>query len=139
MYPLYDEAITNSMIRLYESLSEKDRRRYAAVEAKKIGHGGITSISTLLGCDQKTIRRGLNELDDPDKMKRAGVRVSGGGPKSKIDSIEGIDEVFLEVLRLNTAGEPMKEKVKWIHLTRAQIIKGMGKKGIKVSKNIVKK
>jgi len=139
MYPLYDEAIKKAMVTLYESLSEKDRRRYAAVEAKKIGHSGITYIATLFDCDQKTIRRGLNELDDQDKMKMADVRISGGGPKSKIDSIDGIDEVFLEVLRLNTAGEPMKENVKWTHLTRAQIIKEMGKKGIKVSKNIVKK
>ncbi|RUM93990.1 MAG: hypothetical protein DSZ28_05520, partial [Thiothrix sp.] len=33
----------------------------------------------------------------------------------------------------------LKLFIKWTHLTRAQIIKEMGKKGIKVSKNIVKK
>jgi len=27
---------------LYGSLSEKDRRRYAAVEAEKLGHGGAS-------------------------------------------------------------------------------------------------
>ncbi len=45
-------------------------------------------------------------------MKRQGVRSFGGGPKSKIDSIDGIDEIFLNILRLNTAGDPMKENVK---------------------------
>ena len=135
----YDDEIEKAMIALYKSLSEKDRRRYAAVEAKKIGNGGIRYVSILFGCDPKTINRGLNELSDKEKMNKEGVRNSGGGPKSKLDSIEGIDAVFLEVLRLNTAGDPMKENVKWTNLSRAQIIKEMGKKGIKVSKNIVRK
>ncbi len=68
-----------------------------------------------------------------------GVRVSGGGRLSKMDKMDDIDEVFLAVLRLNTAGDPMKENVKWTDLTRAQIIKAMEKKGLKVSKNMVKK
>jgi len=38
--PNYNAEIEKTMIAFYESLSEKDRRRYAAVEAKKIGHGG---------------------------------------------------------------------------------------------------
>jgi len=29
----------------YESLSEKDRRRYAALESKKLGHGGQQKMS----------------------------------------------------------------------------------------------
>jgi len=41
------------MITLYDSLFEKDRRRYAAVEAQKIGHGGLIYIATLFGFDEK--------------------------------------------------------------------------------------
>lgn len=139
MYPNYDELTEKSMKSFFESLSEKDRRRYAAVEARKIGHGGILYIATLFGCDQKTIQKGLSDLDDQDTMNMPRIRISGGGSKSKIDTIDSIDEIFLEVLRLNTAGDPMKENVKWTNLTRAKIIIEMGKKGIKVSKNIVKK
>ena len=39
--PGYDAEIEKYMITLFDSLSEKDRWRYAAVEAKKIGHGGL--------------------------------------------------------------------------------------------------
>ncbi len=35
------------MKKLYNSLSEKDRRRYAAIEALKLGWGGISYISEL--------------------------------------------------------------------------------------------
>jgi len=62
MTKLYDEAIEKAMVTLHGSLSEKDRRRYAAVEAKKLGYGGILYIATLLNCDQKTIQKGLREL-----------------------------------------------------------------------------
>jgi hypothetical protein len=40
----YDQAIERQMANCYGSLSEKDRRRYAAVEAAKLGHGGIAYI-----------------------------------------------------------------------------------------------
>ena len=46
----------------YETLSEKDRRHYAAVEAAKLGHGGITYISDLFGCSRQTVAAGLEEL-----------------------------------------------------------------------------
>jgi hypothetical protein len=36
----YGEEIEEQMKNLYQSLSEKDRRRYAAIEAKKLGFGG---------------------------------------------------------------------------------------------------
>ena len=50
------------MKRLYATLSEKDRRRYAAIEAAKLG---ISAISSLFGLDVKTVRRGLTELALP--------------------------------------------------------------------------
>ena len=54
----YNAEIEHSMRIFYNSLSEKDRRRYAAIEAAKLGHGGTDYIATLLGCDPKTIRQG---------------------------------------------------------------------------------
>jgi hypothetical protein len=48
---------------LYRSLRENDRRRYAAVEAAKLGHGGLDYIAALLGCDPKTIRHGQHDIE----------------------------------------------------------------------------
>lgn len=59
----YPKEIEQSMKRFFNSLSEKDRRRYAAIEAQKLGHAGITYIAKLLGCSRSTIHAGLNELD----------------------------------------------------------------------------
>ena len=48
----------------YSRLSEKDRRQYAALESLKLGRGGITYISTVLGVDRKTIQQGRKELTE---------------------------------------------------------------------------
>lgn len=65
----YSPEIELSMRRFYNSLSEKDRRRYAAIEAAKLGYGGVELISTLLGCDPKTIRQGKEDLEQlPDGL-----------------------------------------------------------------------
>ena len=65
----YSPEIEHSMRMFHGSLSEKDRRRYAAIEAAKLGHGGTEYISTLLGCDPKTIRQGQHDLDQlPDGL-----------------------------------------------------------------------
>lgn len=58
----YDPTIEELMIRYYNHLSEKDRRHYAAVEAAKLGHGGVTYIADLFGCARQTVATGLEEL-----------------------------------------------------------------------------
>jgi hypothetical protein len=63
----YSHEIEHSMRMFHDSLSEKDRRRYAAIEAAKLGHGGLEYVSALLGCDPETIRQGQHDLDQlPD-------------------------------------------------------------------------
>lgn len=58
----YDKDTEEYMILFFENLSEKDRRHYAAVEAKKLGHGGIKYIAALFSISERTIQRGLDEL-----------------------------------------------------------------------------
>ena len=70
----YAPEIEQLLRQYHQSLSEKDRRRFAALEAIKLGHGGIEYIARILACDPQTIRGGMRELKqlphDP-----AGLRV----------------------------------------------------------------
>jgi hypothetical protein len=59
----YPAEVEQAMKVMYRSLWENDRRRYAAVEAAKLPHGGVDYIAGLLGCDPKTIRRGQQDLE----------------------------------------------------------------------------
>ena len=74
----YSAATEQRMKTLYRSLNEKDRRRYAAIEADKLGHGGQIYISQLLGCDHKTLQRGLQDLDHPPHLPPERIRKKGG-------------------------------------------------------------
>lgn len=69
----------------YHSLSEKDGRRFAAVEAKRIGRGGVPYLANLLGCSTRTIERGIAELDQLADDPAAGrIRRPGAGRKKRL-------------------------------------------------------
>jgi hypothetical protein len=61
------------MVRFYDNLSEKDQRYYAAVEAEKLGHGGINYISELFGCCRQTVATGLEELKKKTLLDQKGL------------------------------------------------------------------
>lgn len=133
----YKKEVEEFMVCFYNTLSEKDKRRYAAVEAKKLSHGGIKYISKLLGCDENTILRGLKDLSS-NPSNEFHIRKKGGGRKRALDIINSIDDVFLEVLKDHTAGNPMKENLFWTNLTQEEISKGMKEKEINISVTVVK-
>ena len=65
---------------LLSRLDEQQRRWYAAVEAGRLGRGGLVLLTQITGLDDKTIRRGRHELarslaDRPSDR----VRLPGGG------------------------------------------------------------
>jgi len=75
----YSAEVCAHMKAFYDSLSEKDRRRYAAVEAEKLGHGGVEYVSRVLGCDDDTIRQGRNDVANlPEDAAVGRVRKKGG-------------------------------------------------------------
>jgi hypothetical protein len=75
----YPEDVERLMRGLFGSLKESDRRRYAAIEAAKLGHGGVEYVATVLGCDPKTIRRGLTELEGEAGLETGRIRKRGAG------------------------------------------------------------
>ena len=66
----YEPAIEREMKKFYGTLSEKDQRRYAAVEALKLGRGGIQYMARVLGCHRNTITAGIADLHElPDETR----------------------------------------------------------------------
>ena len=74
---VYSADVEGKMKRFFGWLSEKDRRRYAAVEAAKLGHGGVEYIARVLACDPKTIRHGLRELEEAEDAAAGRIRKKG--------------------------------------------------------------
>jgi hypothetical protein len=129
-----------TMKRFYDSLNEKDRRRYAGIEALKLGHGGRSYIASVLGCSRRTVSKGAREVSGlRTREVEARIRQPGGGRKPYRVRWADIDEKFLEVLRDHTAGDPMDEAVRWTNLTLGEIVAALRKDhSIQVSKWVVR-
>ncbi len=133
----YDPALEEQMRNLYQSLSEKARRRYAAIEAKKLGYGGISYVCRLFGCDEGRVKRGLSELEKPLSCQDKRIREAGGGRKRMVESQPQLDVAFLEIMTPHTAGSPTEETVKWSNLSRTKIAEELAAKGFAVSVTVV--
>lgn len=80
-YPKEKETL---MIKFYQSLDEASKRRYAAIEALKLNHGGKKYIKNLLKTSYDSISKGISELEEQEELSKDGrVRKKGGGSKGK--------------------------------------------------------
>lgn len=134
----YPKEIEEQIEAFYNSLSEKERRRYAGIEAIKIGYGGVSYISEILKCDYGTVLKGQKEIKSGIDKNESRQRKEGGGRKSILLTRDGIEEAFLEVIEHSTAGSPMDEKIKWTNLSQEEIARRLEEKKYKVSVPIVK-
>ena len=137
MIQAYSPEIESQILNFYNSLSEKDCRRYAAIEATKLGYGGVTYIRSILQCDDRTITRGLQELDSELSNESSRIRQPGAGRKFILDTTDGLDDAFLDVINEHTAGSPMDETIKWTNLSRSDIAANLKEKGFTVSVTVV--
>jgi len=134
----YTQETESQMQELYNRLPEKNRRLYAGVEASKLGRGGVSYIARLFNCSRNTILRGIKELSEEEVLDKDRNRKVGGGRSSVLKKQPDINDVFLQLLKEHTAGDPMNAQVKWTNLTCAEIASLLAKQGFKVSRNIVR-
>ena len=136
----YEVSLEKSMKALYDSLSEKDRRRYAGIEALKLGQGGRNYIAQVLGCSRRTVTQGAKEISGlSGREVDHRIREPGAGRKPYPLQGAEIDQKFLAVLRDHTAGDPMNEQVRWTNLTMGEIGQALHDDyDITVSKQVVR-
>jgi hypothetical protein len=80
----YEPHVEDRMRAFWQTLSERDRRRFAALEAARLGFGGLEYVAEVLGCSARTIERGADELDQLPTDPAAGrVRRPGAGRKKR--------------------------------------------------------
>ena len=134
----YEKDIEIKMRRLFDRLSEKDRRRYAGIEAEKLGHGGTGYIAELFDIDPKTIRRGVEELELPVDPVPERIRQAGGGRHVATVEKPTLEDNFRKILAEFTAGDPMREGVLWTNLSRREISRRLNEMGTPASRHTVR-
>ena len=123
---------------LSEDLDERGRRRWAAVEARSLGRGGIAVVSRATGMARGTVRAGLKELADPDPLPADRQRRTGGGRKSFGETQPGLRGALDALIEPSTRGSPMNP-LRWTCKSTRRLAKELRRQGFAVSATTVRR
>jgi hypothetical protein len=126
-------------LRYFQCLSEKDKRRFAGLEARRLGWHGVTKASQFYGLHPHAVRKGKKELEKGQNDTDSRIRREGGGRKNMEIKYPNLDAEFLDVLKEHTAGDPMDDEVQWTHLSDKEINVRLKAQGIPVGVSVVKR
>jgi hypothetical protein len=102
-----EEAVRHRWNDVRGVFDERAVRRWAAAEARAIGHGGIMVVHRATGVSRRRIGEGLKEIDADDKPKDlVRVRRCGGGRKKKEQLHPELVEGLKELVEPATRGDP---------------------------------
>lgn len=132
------EAIEGKYIELLDDLDERGRRRWAAVEARALGYGGITAVALATGLSDRTIRTGLKELDDPSPLGGDRQRQIGGGRKSHAITQPGLQDALDRLIEPTARGSPMNP-LRWTIKSTHRLARALQEQGFDVSATSVRR
>jgi transposase len=113
-------------------LDERGRRRWAATEARSLGRGGITAVSLATGISDRTIRNGIQELDDPDPVPFDRQRRAGGGRKSREVEHPGLVAALERMVEPESRGDP-QSPLRWTLKSTRELAQTLREQGFPVS------
>jgi hypothetical protein len=131
-----ESAIAERYRLMLPQLNERQRRRFAATEARIFGRGGIAAAARACGLAENTVRKGLAELDDPQPLAPERVRSQGAGRKPAVDS----DPTLLDDLRAlvdgDARGDPERVLL-WTSKSLRNLADELAARGHRVGKDLV--
>jgi len=130
--------IRNKYVELLDDLDERGRRRWAAVEARALGHGGITAVALATGLSDRTIRTGLKELDDPEPLAGHRQRRSGGGRKPHATTQPSLRDALDRLIEPTARGSPTNP-LRWTIKSTYRLADELRKQGFAVSATSVRR
>jgi len=131
---------SDSLRERYASLSpvldERQRRLFAAAEAKAAGHGGIAAVSRIIGIAASTIGRGLNELAGESELACGRLRRPGGGRRSLVAKDATLLTDLLGLVAPSERGDPMSP-LRWTCKSLRRLAREMAALGHAISHTVV--
>jgi hypothetical protein len=120
---------------LLSTLNYEQRRLYAAVEANRLGRGGVGRVIELTGMCHPTIARGRRELADllQGKSLKKEWKPGPGRPRTE-EKYPAITAALEEMLSDEVAGSPEDEH-KWVRSSVRMLTKRLRAKGFAVGAN----
>ena len=130
-----DGLITARYVALESVLDERQRRLYAAVEAKVLGHGGVKRVHEATGVARGSILAGLKELGQAVEVVAGGprrIRRAGAGRKKLVEQDPGVREELERLVEPVTRGDP-ESPLRWTCKSLMQLSRELGACGHTIS------
>jgi hypothetical protein len=135
-------AISESLVRRYDHvkahLSERQRRVWLGAEARELGAGGVRVVAAAAGVSPDTVRRGRDELDDPQPPEVGRSRGPGGGRKRAEVLAPGLVEALDALVEPESRGDPMTP-LRWTSKSLRTLAAQLGAAGFQVSATLVQR
>jgi hypothetical protein len=117
-------------------LNERDRRLFAASEARAAGRGGVAAVSRTTGIARSTIGRGLADLRSGAVRCSDRVRRRGGGQKPAIKTQPGILEALNDLVEPSIRGDP-EAALRWVSLSQRHLSAALAARGFIAGQKLV--
>jgi hypothetical protein len=117
-------------------LNEKQKRYYAAREAKAYGFGGVAAFARATGMNRDTINQGIKELETGNALPGDRIRRRGGGRKKREVHQPDLTET------IEAAANPKTDKrvlIKWTSHSIAHIAAAVALRGFTVGRETVRR
>ena len=117
-------------------LNEQSRRRFVALEARALGHGGVSAMARISGLARSTIYRGLSDIRDAICAPLGRVRKPGGGRKSKVSQDPTLASDLQRLVEPVTRGDPTRPLL-WTSRSLHNLVRELAKTGHQVCPSVV--
>jgi hypothetical protein len=129
-----------SLARRYEAirhhLTERQRRLWLGNEARELGGGGARIVCEATGVSQDTIRRGREELDDPQPLAVGRSRGPGGGRRRAEILDPGLAADLDALVEPETRGDPVNP-LRWTTKSLSHLVAELVNRGHRCTENVV--
>lgn len=122
---------------LAAELDERGRRRWAAVEARSLGRGGIAAVAVATGLSDRTVRTGIREVDAVGQLAPDRQRRVGGGRKSRRSQQPGLLKALDRLIEPLARGEPTSP-LRWTCKSTRQLARELRRQDFQVGPSTVR-
>src|ERR1017187_4725250 len=133
---LDEDSLRRRKAAILPHLDERQRRLFAAAEAKAAGYGGIAAVSRVTRIAASTIGRGLKDLEAPAPPSPGAVRRPGGGRKSLSATNPRLLEDLNGLVEPSARGDPMSP-LRWTCKSLRRLSAELNKLGHQISHTVV--
>jgi transposase len=119
-------------------LNEQTRRVWAAIEARSLGHGGVSAVSQATGLSRNTITAGQRTLVEAaeDPVVAGRIRKPGGGRKRVEEQDAELIEALDRLVEPATRGDP-QSPLRWTCKSVSKLAQALKQQGHCVSAKTV--